>query len=159
MVTASKPRFPEAEESTSNTEHLPGAARAARRATRQTGLLLPLWQQPPLLRGGLSRSRAGAEPPGCREPPAVAGANTRFIHTREWPFAAQNINSERLFPMRRSLTAASPFPSCECWELKQPGIVLQFTILFVSYKLCKMYWPPENFKIQLQLIHKLIFFY
>lgn len=106
VVTASKPRFPEAEKFPSNTEHLPGAARAARRATRQTGLLLPLWQQPPLLRGGLSRSRAGAEPPGCREPPAVAGENTRFIHTREWHFAAQNINSERLFPMRRSLTAA-----------------------------------------------------
>lgn len=31
--------------------------------------------------------------------------------------------------------------------------------MFISYKLCKMYWPLENFKIQLQLMHKLFFFY
>lgn len=30
--------------------------------------------------------------------------------------------------------------------------------MFISYKLCKMYWPLENFKIQLQLMHKLFFF-
>lgn len=35
---------------------------------------------------------------------------------------------------------------------------LQTTTMFISYKLCKMCCPLENFKTQLQLMHKTFFF-